>query len=229
MRVYGLIGFPLGHSFSQRYFSEKFEREGIRNTEYRLFELPLLQHFPRLWKEMPALRGVNVTIPYKQAVIPYLHRLDASAEAVGAVNVIRREADGSLTGFNTDYLGFLKSLKAWLPAEALFKALVLGTGGSSRAVQAALQTLQLPYRRVSRQPGKDELSYEELNKEIVEDYRLIINCTPLSATHYLYDLVYNPEKTAFLAEGEKKGARIKNGLEMLYTQAEAAWQIWQQL
>lgn len=244
MRIYGLIGYPLGHSFSARYFSNKFKAEGIEDAEYRLFELPDISKLPELWKEQPNLLGLNVTIPHKEAVIPYLQRLDASAAEIGAVNTIKREADNSLTGYNTDYIGFKQSLLSWLPEEHGLKALVLGTGGAAKAVSVALKHLQIPYRFVSREPREMSLSYAQLTADVLSENRLIINTTPLGMQpaietkpnlpyqllgpqHWLYDLVYNPENTAFMQEGKSRGAQVKNGLEMLHAQAEAAWAIWQ--
>lgn len=244
MRIYGLIGYPLGHSFSARYFGNKFSKEGIEDARYQLFELKDISLFSKLWQEQPALRGLNVTIPYKEKVIPYLDRLSDSAKEIGAVNVIRREADNSLSGHNTDYIGFKQSLLNWLPELHRQKALVLGTGGAAKAVSIALKHLNVPHVFVSRQEGEANLSYEQLSTEVLNEHQLIINTTPLGMQpaietkprlpyhllgnqHWLYDLVYNPETTAFMQEGIRQGAQVKNGLEMLHAQAEAAWKIWQ--
>lgn len=246
MTLYGLIGSPLTHSFSQRYFTEKFAREGIPDSRYDLFEMPDVAALPDLLRT-PDLRGLNVTIPHKQAVLPYLDRLDASAQKVGAVNVIRLEADGSRTGFNSDYYGFRQSLVNWLtslgrPVEGL-RALVLGTGGASKAVVAALTDVGVPHRYVSRTKTADNFTYGELG-DIISDYPLLINCSPvgtyprvdeaptlpynqLTDRHLLYDLVYNPAETRFMQLGRERGAAVLNGYLMLVLQAEKAWEIWQ--
>lgn len=245
MRVFGLIGYPLSHSFSKKYFSEKFEREKIGNARYELFELEHIEAFPELVAGQPGLSGLNVTIPHKQKIIPYLDELDASARKVGAVNVIHFQ-EGRLIGYNSDYFGFYHSLLNWLPADrSRFSALVLGTGGASRAVCAALEDLEIPYSLVSRQAGANSLSYAQVQAQadILQSPRLIINTTPLgmapktdaappivydklSPEHFLYDLVYNPEETRFMQLGKAQGASVKNGLEMLHMQAEKAWEIW---
>lgn len=244
MRTYGLIGYPLGHSFSARYFGNKFSKEGITDARYQLFELKDISMFPKLCQEQPDLRGLNVTIPHKEAIIPYLDRLSDSAKEIGAINVIKREADNSLSGHNTDYIGFKQSLRNWLPEVHQKKALVLGTGGAAKAVGVALKHLNVSHVFVSRQEGAGNLTYQQLSKDVLNEQQLIINTTPLGMQpavaskpnlpyhllgrqHWLYDLVYNPETTAFLQEGIRQGAQVKNGLEMLYAQAEAAWEIWQ--
>ncbi|GAB3639773.1 shikimate dehydrogenase family protein [Spirosoma arcticum] len=247
MTRYGLIGFPLTHSFSQRYFTEKFVREGITDSQYDLFELPDITALPALL-QVPNLRGLNVTIPHKQAVLPYLDRLDQSAGKVGAVNVIRIGEDGSRVGFNSDYYGFRQSLMDWLLSLDRttddLQALVLGTGGASRAVTAALSDLGIPYQSVSRGKIENTSTYEEL-PGLLADYELIINCSPvgtyphsdeapslrydqLTDRHLLYDLVYNPAETQFMKRGHERGAATHNGLRMLELQAEKAWEIWQE-
>lgn len=242
MRKFGLIGRKLGHSFSKRYFSEKFEREGITDAVYELYELPEIGDFPALLAREPELLGLNVTVPYKEAVIPYLDELDESAARIGAVNTIKLSAKG-LTGYNTDFIGFRDTLKQFYPIEAGGKALVLGTGGAAKAVWAALDTLGIAYTSVSRNPAQNELNYAAITPEVLQAYPLIVNTTPLgmapdtasapaipyeglTANHYLYDLVYNPGETLFLQRGRAVGARTLNGLPMLYAQADAAWQIW---
>ena len=239
MKQFGLIGKPLTHSFSARYFAEKFRNEGITNCRYDKFELESIEDFPGLMKDKTPV-GLNVTIPYKQAVIPYLDSLDPSAEKVGAVNVIKSENE-QLIGYNSDYYGFRNSLETWLGMEKVH-ALVLGTGGASRAVVAALRDLGIPFLLVSRS-SKGDVSYDLLDENVAARYRLWVNTTPLgmspaintapempyhvlSPEHYLYDLVYNPETTRFMNYGNSKGAKTKNGLEMLYLQAERSWQIW---
>ncbi len=246
--LYGLIGYPLTHSFSQRYFTEKFVREGIADSRYELFSLPDMAGLPDVLA-LPGLRGLNVTIPHKLAVLPYLDRLDASAEKVGAVNVIKLEADGSKTGYNSDYYGFRQSLYDWLSDLGLLdlpveiRALVLGTGGAAKAVTAALTDLQIAFQLVSRQADVGQVSYPEL-PSLIADYKLIINTSPvgmypavalapelpydlLTDQHLLYDLVYNPAETQFMALGRARGAAVMNGLRMLELQAEKAWEIWQ--
>ena len=246
MQCYGLIGYPLGHSFSKKYFSEKFEREGIAGAQFDLFPLPDIAGLPDLLSAHPALRGLSVTIPHKQTVIPYLDALDETAEAIGAVNCIKIE-QGRLTGFNTDVIGFGQSLAAldggqWVTAGA--SALVLGTGGASKAVAFALKKMGIPVRFVSRDPGSENrVSYDDLQHLSPDDYTMRINTTPLgtypdvqncpdlpfkrlSLKHLVYDLVYNPPETLLLQRAGAQGCRVKNGLEMLQLQAEAAWRIW---
>ena len=243
MRRYGLIGKKLGHSFSKRYFTEKFEREGISDAAYELYELPTIAELPQLLQRQPNLVGLNVTVPYKQTVIPFLDELDDAAARIGAVNTIK--VTGSLTkGYNTDYIGFRDTLEQFYPATQNSRALVLGSGGASKAVAAALQDLKINYTILSRQPKQGQLTYADLTPELLQQYPLIINTTPLgmypdaenypelpyealSAQHYLYDLVYNPEQTHFLEKGKAAGAQTINGLPMLFGQAEAAWHIWQ--
>lgn len=246
MTRYGLIGFPLTHSFSQRYFTEKFARESITSCQYDLFEMPYLDTLPDLLS-MPGLRGLNVTIPHKQAVLPYLDRLDPSAEKIGAVNVIKVETDGSRTGYNSDYYGFRQSLTDWLNtlnrSAVGIQALVLGTGGASKAVTVALADLGIAYTFVSRTKTANGLTYADV-ADVLADYPLIINASPvgtyprseeapaipynqLTTSHLLYDLVYNPAETTFMQLGRAHGAVTHNGLRMLELQAEKAWEIWQ--
>lgn len=243
MNIYGLIGYPLGHSFSKKYFTEKFATIGIAdNNVYELFELSDIQTFPELIKSQSDLKGLNVTIPHKQAVMPFLDGLDASAEKVGAVNVIKIGEGGKLIGYNSDYYGFKTSLEEFIPANTPLKALVLGNGGAAKAVIAALNDLSISYKIVSRTKSDDTLGYEDLATEI-GNYQLIINSSPvgtypkadvcpdipyeqLTSNHYLYDLVYNPMQTLFLQKGEEQGAKTHNGLKMLHLQAEKAWEIW---
>jgi shikimate dehydrogenase len=246
-RLFGLIGYPLSHSFSKRYFTAKFEREGIAGCAYELFPLETIAALPGLLERHPALRGLNVTIPYKELVIPYLDELDAGAAAIGAVNTIKR-VGGRLLGYNTDVHGFEQSLRGFLRQAGVMpgqlQALVLGTGGSSKAVAFALRQLGIGFRFVSRSPGAEELSYQDLEPGLIRQHRLIINTTPLGMSphlesspplpyaalgpgHLLFDLVYNPPLTTFLAQGQARGAAVKNGLEMLEMQAERAWEIWE--
>ena len=240
MKTLGLIGFPLSHSFSKKYFSEKFEREHIEGWQYELFPLERIGELPDLLARNPSIVGLNVTIPYKEAVIPYLDMVDESA-TFGAVNTIKIE-NGQLHGFNTDVYGFEVSLKPLLKAHHT-AALVLGTGGAAKAVVSVLERLGIAHRYVSRTPHEEQFSYQNINKNVLDEYSLIVNTTPLgmypkaavcpdlpyeklTKKHLLYDLVYNPDVTTFLKNGKKRGAAIKNGLEMLHLQAERAWSIW---
>ncbi|MFN7115331.1 MAG: shikimate dehydrogenase family protein [Saprospiraceae bacterium] len=241
-KLYGLIGYPLSHSFSKRYFTEKFENEGITDCFYELFPLEKIELLLSTIKSCPNLSGLNVTIPYKESVIGYLNLLDEGARRIGAVNCIKIER-GFLLGYNTDAYGFERALLEFLQAHQAQpqQALVLGTGGAAKAVHFVLSKLQLRYTTVSREPGKGDLTYEALTS--LEAYPLIINTTPLgmapnyesypdipyhclSEQHLLYDLVYNPEQTLFLQKGAQQGAATQNGLSMLYYQAEKAWEIW---
>lgn len=240
--MYGIIGYPLLQTFSPGYFNKKFEDQGIQDT-YEKFPLNKIDDLKQVLKRHPDLKGMNVTIPYKQAVIALLDELDDTAQQIGAVNTISIK-NGKLKGYNTDTIGFTNSLKPLLKPQHN-KALILGTGGASKAVAYALQQLSIGYHFVSRRKAEDQLSYTDLNKTIIEDHKLIINTTPLgmvphenaypdipyaflSAEHLLYDLIYHPEETLFLQKGKEYGASIKNGYEMLIGQAEAAWEIWQQ-
>ena len=238
---YGLIGYPLSHSSSKKHFDKKFADLKSKNS-YNLFEMSSVNELVSFISKRD-IKGLNVTIPHKQAVIPLLHKLDKSAELVGAVNVIVNNND-ELTGFNTDYPAFKTTLKKWLDNTNI-KALVLGTGGASKAVIAALQDLKIIYQQVSRIESKNSISYHTLNEspELLTEFKLIINTTPLgmapnieskpslpynflTPSHLLYDLVYNPIATAFLQQGVEYGCQTKNGLEMLHLQAELAWDIW---
>lgn len=237
-----MVGYPLGHSYSKKFFTEKFEKLGLTKHKYDLYEMEYLKDFPSLWNNRE-LHGVNVTVPHKENVIRFLDHLDSSAQKVGAVNVVKRE-HGKLKGYNTDYLSFKETLQKWLPSTEI-DALVLGSGGSSKAVQAALDELDIDYEVVSRKKTGGDITYQDLNSDldIVKNNKLIINTTPLgtfpevdgkadipygqlTADHFLYDLVYNPAETAFMQAGKAKGAQVKNGLEMLRLQAEKSWQIW---
>lgn len=243
-QLFGLIGYPISHSFSQKYFTEKFEREGLTDYSYQLFPLETIELFPKLIQNYPNLKGLNVTIPYKQAVMPYLDKLDEGASAIGAVNVIKVE-NGTLTGSNSDAYGFEQSLLRLFEESGIrpARALVLGTGGAAKAVQFVLRKNGIVYLTVSRNKDNGDLTYGELEEAIFNAHMLIINTTPLgmspnigsfpnipyhciSKGHLLYDLVYNPEMTAFLEKGRAHGAIIMNGLSMLYGQAERAWAIW---
>lgn len=246
MQKYGLVGYPLKHSFSIGYFNEKFSSEKIE-AEYINFEIPDINNFPEIIEANPNLHGLNVTIPYKEKVIPYLDELDKQAAAIGAVNVIKiiRNKGGKpkLIGYNSDIIGFTQSIQPLLQSHHK-KALILGTGGASKAVFHGLKNLGIEAKFVSRTARFGMLTYEELNAEIIKEYTVIVNCTPvgmypkvdacpdipyeaITSEHLLYDLLYNPNITLFMKKGETKGAVTKNGLEMLLLQAFAAWEIWQ--
>jgi shikimate dehydrogenase len=238
---YGLIGFPIGHSFSKIFFEDKFNR--LNSTDsYKLYELENINELQPLLKRT-SLKGLNVTIPYKQSVISFLDNQDKSALLVGAVNVIKIN-NNELIGYNTDYPAFKATLKKWLDNTNI-KGLVLGTGGASKAVITALRDLKIEHKQVSRTTSDSMLSYQELkgSPELIQEYKLIINTTPLgmapevdslpdinynllTKSHYLYDLVYNPKETQFLKQGKSKESHVKNGLEMLHLQAQLAWEIW---
>ena len=236
MRHFGIIGFPLLHSFSAKYFSEKFEREHI-DAEYSLYPVPIGNLKLEIGHLLDSLDGFNVTMPYKQEIIPYLERLDDTAREVGAVNVVHRRV-----GYNTDCLGFMESIQPLLRKEDK-QALVLGTGGASKAVCYGLKQLGVRPTLVSRKPKAGMLGYEDLTKDVMAAHTVIVNCTPLgmlpdvdscppipyelvTAQHLLFDCVYNPEETLFLKKGKAQGAIIQNGIGMLYGQAKAAWAIW---
>ncbi len=241
MRTYGLIGKNIAYSFSEKYFSEKFERESIQNCLYRNFDLQNISELTTLLKSItPA--GLNVTIPYKEAVIPFLDQLSPEAKKIKAANVIQFKKN-QLVGHNTDIFGFEKSfIKDLKPHHQ--KALILGTGGASKAIQYVLKKNDIDFQMVSRKASDETITYDELTETVFSDYLMIINCTPLGTFpninqkpplpypfltqhHYLFDLVYNPNETLFMKEGIKKNATVKNGLEMLALQAEKAWEIWQ--
>ena len=276
MRKFGLIGYPLSHSLSKKYFTEKFEKENIGDARYELYPIESITDLPRLLANEPELAGLNVTIPYKEQVMALLDELDPKAERIGAVNTIRIQ-NGKLKGFNTDYDGFKNSLVKWVGANPLpEKALILGTGGASKAVKAALEDLEIAFRFVSRVPTPGVLTYQDLNTptpsegpkgllwriplgqhpntptpqhpntptpQHLNTSTLLINTTPLgmsphteslpdlpyeqlTSSHYLYDLVYNPLITAFMQKGIDAKCHVKNGLEMLFGQAEKAWEVW---
>lgn len=240
MKLYGLIGFPLSHSFSKNYFSQKFLKEGITDSVYELFPIETIEQFPLLLQEHPNLCGLNVTIPYKETVLPYLHYVSEEVKEIGACNCIKIEK-GELHAYNTDVIGFERSLLPLLLPHHT-KALVLGTGGAAKAVAWVLKKLNIDYKFVSRK--RDTVfTYEELNATVMQEYSVIINTTPLGMqpnsntkpslpydaigkNHLCYDLVYNPAKTVFLQMAEANGAVVKNGFDMLEIQAEESWRIW---
>ena len=250
MKLYGLIGYPLEHSFSEKFFSKKFSMEKI-NAKYRLFPIDNINLFPKVLENNPTLCGLNVTIPYKEKIIPLLDELDETAKEIGAVNVIkftlqlpkgRESGKILLRGYNSDIVGFENSFRPLLKPHHN-KALILGTGGASKGVAFVLRKMNIDYKFVSRTPSEGQFSYSELTSEILKEYTLIVNTTPtgtypkvnecpnipysaLTENHLLYDLIYNPEETLFLQKGKTQGATIKNGLEMLHGQALEAWRIW---
>ncbi len=241
MRNFGLIGYPLKHSFSKSYFEKKFNNLNINDSSYTNFEIKNIEDFKDIISNNSII-GLNVTIPYKESVMKLLDEIDEEAAEIGSVNVIKSQ-NKKLKGFNTDYLGFQKSLIEWLP-DLNFSALVLGSGGSSNAVCYSLKKLKIPYKIVSRFSGVSKISYDELLKnEDLINYKLIINTTPLgmypnidsipnlnfdqlTSNHYVFDLVYNPEETKLLSTSKSKGSKIKNGYDMLVNQAELSWEIW---
>ena len=238
---FGLIGRNISYSFSKTYFNNKFKALNLPDYSYENFDLPNLEEFNSLIKKNDTLRGLNVTIPYKEEIIPYLDSLDKNARRIGAVNTIKFTKDG-LIGYNTDAYGFKKSIQPFL-TKSHKNALILGTGGASKAIAFVLKELGITYKYVSRNPVGDQIGYSELNKETILTHTILINCTPLgtfpnieakpdvpyeflTSNHLLFDLIYNPVKTAFLLSGERKGAIICNGAKMLELQAEKAWRIW---
>ncbi len=256
IKSFGLIGFPLTHSFSKKYFTEKFETENVTNSEYHLFPIKQIEQLPTLISTYPTLRGLSVTIPYKEIIIPFLDELDKTAQSVGAVNCIKISYPESrtscdvqaphLTGFNTDIFGFKQSIKPFLESQHE-RALILGTGGVAKAVHYVLKEIGIDCYFVSRHKTHNTsnkiFSYDELNSAMMNAFKLIVNATPLgmfpnvneapeipyqfiTSPHLLYDVVYNPVETEFLKLGKKQGASVVNGLSMLHQQAEEAWRIW---
>ena len=245
MDKYGLIGFPLGHSFSISYFNQKFADEGI-NAKYENFEISSITQLEEVLDLNPNLRGLNVTIPYKEKVIEYLDSVTPEAQAIGAVNVIRVIHDGKKTrlkGYNSDVIGFTQSIEAMLDKKWHKKALILGTGGASKAVNYGLKSLGLETVYVSRYQRPGTIQYESITPEVVKEYNVIVNCTPVGMYPHteecpplpyeamdrhtiLYDLIYNPDETLFMKRGREYGAEVKNGLEMLLLQAFASWEFW---
>jgi shikimate dehydrogenase len=242
--LFGLVGRNISYSFSKGYFAQKFKVEGFTDHQYVNFDLQSIDELPDVVQKYPSvLRGMNVTIPYKQEVFAYMDSVDEVAQKVRAVNTIKITQEGDLKGYNTDVVGFRNSIVPLLKSHHQ-KALILGTGGASKAVANVFEELEIEFLKVSRNPkNSDEIAYAELNKDLMLDHTVLVNCTPLgtfpnverkpdipykfiSENHLLYDLIYNPNKTAFLQEGEQRGAQIKNGLEMLELQAEESWRIW---
>ena len=254
MTTYGLIGYPLGHSFSRKFFTEKFEQEDI-DAQYLNFEIPSIEEFPNIIASHPELRGLNVTIPYKQQVMQYLDEISPEAKAIGAVNVVRCQrstvnCQPKLTGYNSDVIGFVESIKPLLKPHHE-KALILGTGGASKAIHYGLEEkLGMETLFVSRKLSTvncqlSTITYNDITKDLLQDYTVIVNCSPvgmfpkvnecpalpyeaMNENHLLYDLVYNPLETLFMKKGAAQGATVKNGLEMLHLQAIASWEFWTQ-
>ena len=244
MDKYGLIGYPLGHSFSIGYFNEKFANENI-DAQYINFEIPSIDNLVEVLSSNPQLRGLNVTIPYKEQVIRYLDSISPEAQAIGAVNVIRVSQKGNQTflrGFNSDVIGFTKSIEPLLERYHR-KALILGTGGAAKAVDYGLKSLGLETQMVSRSSKTGAITYDDVKAETIEEYNILVNCTPLglypnvdlcptlpynamNSRTLLYDLLYNPDETLFMRKGREQGATVKNGLEMLLLQAFASWEFW---
>ncbi|MFY9242858.1 MAG: shikimate dehydrogenase [Polaribacter sp.] len=242
-KIFGLLGKNISYSFSRGYFTEKFKELNLNNYKYVNFDIQKIEDFPSIIEEYKNLKGINVTIPYKEEIIPFLSKLDKTAKKIGAVNTIKFTKRGNLKGYNSDIVGFENSILHLIEKHHK-KALILGTGGASKAIAYALKRNKIKFKFVSRDPSsKKEISYESLSKQIIEDYTIIINSTPLgtspdiekypnipyqfiSERHLLFDVIYNPEITVFLSKGKKQGAKIKNGLEMLELQAEESWRIW---
>ncbi len=240
---FGLVGKNIDYSFSRKYFTEKFQKEN-RDFTYENFDLGLISEFPKLISETVQLGGLNVTIPYKETIIPFLDKISKKATLIGAVNTIKITKKGKLKGYNTDWYGFKKSLQPLLNVQHK-NALILGTGGAAKAVAFALADLGIEFQFVSRIPKDHEIGYNELNAETFSQFQIVINCTPIGTSpntaahpdipfhfftnnHIAYDLIYNPAETTFLKLAAERGALIKNGYDMLVFQAEKAWEIWQQ-
>lgn len=242
MNKYGLIGYPLSHSFSKEYFTNKFSELNLSNYSYNEFAIENIKAFPELLLREKNLKGLNITIPYKEQIIPFLDELSDEASKIKAVNTIKVDSKGKLIGYNTDVFGFEQAIKPYLKSYHE-RALILGTGGASKAVQYALNKKGITCLVVSRNPIDNQLSYEQVNEYVLKHHKLIINATPigmfplinhapnipyqyLTEQHTLFDLVYNPNETEFLKKGKKHGAKTLNGLTMLHQQAEKSWQIW---
>lgn len=240
---FGLLGKNISYSFSRKYFLEKFQELGLKDYKYNNFDIPEIEEFPfLLYHREDEFRGINVTIPYKESVIRYLNEVDEDAQKIGAVNTIKVTNNNELVGYNTDFYGFKNSIQPLLKSNHK-KALILGTGGASKAIAYAFDKMNIEYKFVSRKVTEGMFLYSMLNEQMMEEYTVIVNCTPLGTypnidetpnipfqfitnKHLLFDLIYNPAETKFLREGRNRGAIIKNGLEMLELQAEKSWEIW---
>ncbi len=242
MRKYGLIGKNISYSFSESYFQNKFEKEHIKDTTYQNFDLSSISEFESIIKNNPEIAGLNVTIPYKEVIIPYLDSVNRTANQIGAINTIKVSKKGKLKGYNTDYYGFKRSLKPLLKKHHKH-ALILGTGGASKAIAFALKKLKISFSYVSRTKTTNNFTYGELDENIIKQHTVIINCSPVGTypnvtncpnlpyqfitdQHILFDLIYNPSETSFLRKGKQQGATISNGSKMLEFQAERSWEIW---
>lgn len=241
-KQFGLVGKNISYSFSKNYFTEKFSTEHFIGCSYENFDIQIIEEFSSIIKNSPNLKGLNVTIPYKESIIPFLDKLSKKATEIGAVNVVRFTKKRKLKGYNSDYYGFGKSLKTVLKPNHK-NALILGTGGAAKAVAYALKMLKIEYTFVSREPSEKTIDYNRINETTFDNFQIIINCTPLGTSpnidafppipydyftekHIAFDLIYNPEETVFLQKAKSKGAIIKNGYEMLVFQAEKSWKIW---
>lgn len=242
-KLFGLLGRDISYSFSRGYFTKKFTALNLEHHSYVNFDIPKIEDFPSIIENNKSIKGINVTIPYKEEVMAYLDKIDKTAKEIGAVNTIKITKRGNLKGYNSDVVGFEKSIVPLLEKHHK-KALILGTGGASKAIAYALKLNNIKYKFVSRKPKtKKQISYNDLSQEIMQDYSIIVNSTPLGTSpdvdkcpaipyqfitskHLLYDLIYNPEISKFLANGKANGAKIKNGYEMLELQAEESWRIW---
>lgn len=242
IRQFGLLGKNISYSFSKKYFTDKFALGNLADCSYANFDIQTIEEFPSIITNNPDLKGLNVTIPYKETVLPYLNKLSKNGAQIGAVNVIRFTKKGKLKGYNSDYYGFMKSFEPLLQPHHK-KALILGTGGAAKAVSFALDKLGILYTFVTREDKEGMIDYGRINATTFDNYQIIINCTPLGTSpntkefppipyafftpnHIAFDLIYNPEETQFLKKAKKKGAATKNGYEMLELQAEKAWEIW---
>jgi shikimate dehydrogenase len=242
LKRFGLIGKNISYSFSKNYFKNKFEENNIKDSFYDNYDIETIEKFPECISQNPELIGLNVTIPYKEVIIAYLDELSEVAKKIGAVNTIKIEETGKLVGYNTDYFGFQKSIENKLLGHHK-KALILGTGGASKAISYALSELNIAVTVISRIASKDHLDYSQITPEIIQENQLIINCTPIGTSpkieecvsipyesitnqHFVIDLIYNPSETLFLKKAKSQGAQIQNGHEMLIQQAEKSWEIW---
>ena len=240
-KTYGLVGKSISYSFSEKYFTEKFKKNKIQNCTYKNFDLNNIKDIVSILKEND-LKGLNITIPYKEQVLSYLDEIEDNAKLIGAINTIKINKDKTLTGYNTDFIGFINTLRPHINSNCK-KALILGTGGASKAIEYGLKKLNIESKKISRNKKKGDLTYQEIDSDIIKEYQIIINTTPigtypdiencpdipykyLTKKHICYDLIYNPDETTFLRKSKKKGAITINGLRMLEIQAEESWKIW---
>ena len=240
-KTYGLVGKSISYSFSEKYFTEKFKKNKIQNCTYKNFDLNNIKDLVSILKEND-LKGLNITIPYKEQVLSYLDEIEDNAKLIGAINTIKINKDKTLTGYNTDFIGFINTLRPHINSNCK-KALILGTGGASKAIEYGLKKLNIESKKVSRNKKKGDLTYLEIDSDLIKEYQIIINTTPLGTypdienypdipykyltkKHICYDLIYNPDETTFLRKSKKKGAITINGLRMLEIQAEESWKIW---